>query len=68
MEYVKYKINETYKVAMKLGLENANEIERNVFKEMLYQIAIAANDEMRQEVSEVIHKQANKYTTGAVAN
>ena len=65
MKHVKNKIDETYKVALKLGLKNATEMEQKIFKDMLYQIAVAVNDETRHAVSEILHTQANKYTGGA---
>ena len=68
MEYVKTKIEETYNVALKLGLNGATDLERKIFKDMLYQIAVAVNDETRHSVSQILHEQANKYTGGALAN
>jgi len=64
MEYVKSKINETYKVALKLGIKNATEIEKKVFKDMLYQITVAVSDEARNKVETVLHEQSDKYTGG----
>ena len=64
MDYVKDKIDETYKVALKLGLKVATDMEKKTFKEMLYNIAVAVNDETRKVVSEVLHNQSDKYTGG----
>jgi hypothetical protein len=63
MEYVKTKIDETYQVALKLGL-NGTDIEKKIFKDMLYQIAVSANDETRHAVNEILYTQSDKYTGG----
>jgi len=62
MGFVKTKIDETYNVALKLGIKNASEMEKDIFKNMLYQIAVAANDETRHEIGETLHVQSGKYT------
>ena len=62
------KIEETYNVALKLGLKEASDIERKIFKDMLYQIAVAVNDETRHAVSSILHEQSNKFTGGALVN
>ena len=64
MEFVNTKIDETYNVALKLGLKGTD-IEKKIFKDMLYRIALAVTDETRHAVDEILHTQADKYTSGA---
>jgi hypothetical protein len=62
MEYTKSKIEETYKIALKLGLEDkATEIEKKIFREMLFRIAMSAVDESRMNINQMLHTESNDY-------
>jgi len=62
--FVEHKIEEIYNVAIKLGLEKATEMEKDLFKKALMQIAVAAIDEVRSNISQLLHEESNKYTNG----
>ena len=55
------KINETFDVAMKYGLDKAEPFVQRVFKNMLYDIAMSASDEIRQQVSDLMCADTEKY-------
>ena len=63
--FVDKKIEEIYNVALKLGLENASELEKRLFKSSLRQIAVAAIDEVRHNIGDVLHAESNKYTNAS---
>jgi hypothetical protein len=62
--FVEHKIEEIYNVAIKLGVENATDMEKDLFKKALRQIAVAAIDEVRGNISQLLHEESNKYTNG----
>jgi hypothetical protein len=62
--FVEHKIEEIYNVAIKLGLENATDMEKDLFKKALRQIAVAAIDEVRGNISQLLNEESNKYTNG----
>jgi hypothetical protein len=59
--FVEEKIEEIYNVAIKLGLENATDMEKDLFKKALKQIAVAAIDEVRGNIIQLIYEVSNKY-------
>ncbi len=63
--FVDKKIEEIYNVALKLGVENASELEKRLFKSSLRQIAVAAIDEVRHNIGDVLHTESNKYTNAS---
>jgi len=64
--FVEHKIEETYNVAIKLGLSKSSDMEKDLFKTALRQIAVAAIDEVRGNISQLLHEESNKYTNGNV--
>jgi hypothetical protein len=62
--FVENKIEEIYNVAIKLGVDKATDMEKDLFKKALRQIAVAAIDEVRGNVSQLLHEESNKYTNG----
>lgn len=60
--FVEYKIDEVYQTALKLGLENCTDLEKTIFKNSLAQIAVAMADEIRSDVTELLHQKSNRYT------
>jgi hypothetical protein len=60
--FVDTKIEEIYQVALKLGVDKATEFEKELFKKALKQIAVCAIDEVRSNVSQVLHEQSYNYT------
>lgn len=62
--FVEHKIEEIYNVAIKLGVENATDMEKDLFKKALRQIAVAAIDEVRGNISQLLYEESNKYTNG----
>ena len=56
------KIEEAYDLALKLGLQNASEFEKDVFKSTLKQIAVSAIDELRKKAEDLMHNEAGLYT------
>lgn len=63
--FVEQKIEEIYNVAIKLGIDKASELEKDLFKKALRQIAVAAVDEVRTNVGNLLHDQSNKYTNAS---
>ena len=64
--FVEHKIEEIYNVAIKLGVDKATEMEKDLFRKALRQIAVAAIDEVRSNISQLLHDESNKYTNGNV--
>jgi len=62
------KIEEIYQTALILGLKNAAAIEKEIFKNALYQIAVCAIDEVRSDIGKNMHDLSNKYTNGSRNN
>jgi len=62
--FVEHKIEEIYNVAIKLGVEKATDMEKDLFKKALRQIAVAAIDEVRGNIGQLLHEESNKYTNG----
>lgn len=60
--FVEQKIDEVYNVALKLGVEGATDMEKDIFKKALRHIAVAAIDEVRGNIAELMHNESNKYT------
>jgi hypothetical protein len=63
--FVDKKIEEIYNVALKLGVENVSELEKRLFKSSLRQIAVAAIDEVRHNIGDVLHTESNKCTNAS---
>ncbi len=63
--FVEHKIEEIYNVVIKLGVEKATDMEKDLFKKALRQIAVAAIDEVRGNISQLLHEESNKYTNGS---
>ena len=62
-KFTENKIEETYNIALKLGIEEkASVVEKKIFKDMLYRIAMSASDEARANINEMLHKESNEYT------
>lgn len=55
------KIENAYNVALKLGLKNATDFERSVFKLQLHEIAMAAFDEAKNISYDLLDKESQKY-------
>lgn len=62
IEMTELKIEEVYKVALKLGVNNAKEFEKDIFKKALREIAMTAIDEARREVEQTLHELSLRYT------
>jgi len=60
--FVEHKIEEIYNVAIKLGVDKASDMEKDLFRKALRQIAVAAIDEVRGNISNLLHDESNKYT------
>lgn len=60
--YTDKKIDEAFEIAMKIGASSAKDIEKDVFRKSLKQIAVAALDDARKDIEELMHKESNKYT------
>lgn len=58
--FVDHKIEEIYNCAIKLGIDKASDIEKKLFKQALRQIAVAAIDEIRHGINDLLHEQSNK--------
>jgi hypothetical protein len=63
--FVEIKIEEIYNVALKLGVDKASEMEKDLFKNALRQIAVAAIDEVRSDAIEFLHVKSHKYSNQA---
>jgi len=61
MTFVETKIEEAYKVALMLGLDKAENIQKELFKKTLNQIAVSAVDEVRKELNEMMHQKSQQY-------
>ena len=59
--FVEHKIEEIYNVEIKLGVEKATDMEKDLFKKALRQIAVTAIDEVRGNISQLLHDESNKY-------
>lgn len=64
MDHVKNKVDEAFRVALKLGMGKASDVEKEIFKELLFQIAGAANDEIRKSIDDELFKYNIKYSNG----
>jgi len=60
--FVEHKIEEIYNVAIKLGVDKATEMEKDLFRKALRQIAVAAIDEVRGNIGQLLHEESKKYT------
>lgn len=60
--FVERKVEEIYNVAIKLGVERATDMEKDLFKKALRQIAVAAIDEVRSNITQLLHEESNRYT------
>ena len=60
--FVEHKIEEIYNVAIKLGVDKATEMEKDLFRKALRQIAVAAIDEVRGNITHLLYDESNKYT------
>ncbi len=58
---VRKKIEEAYNIALKLGMEGASKIEKDIYKKLLNEIAIYAIDELRADVTSLMSDRAHKY-------
>lgn len=59
---IELKIEETYQVALKLGLDKSSDIEKRIFKKMLQDIVVAAIDDVRHGVNELLHEQSRSHS------
>jgi len=62
MTFVETKIEEAYKVALMLGLDKAADIQKDLFRKALNQIAVTAIDEVRNELTDIMHNKSQQYT------
>lgn len=60
-DHTENKIQAVYDVALKLGLDSANNIEKSIFKNMLREIAASAIDTARNKVTELLGDESHKY-------
>jgi hypothetical protein len=59
--FTEKKIEDVYQVALKLGLDKAQDIEKAIFRQALNSIAVAAVDEARHKIEQIMHDESNKY-------
>lgn len=64
--FVEQKIEDVYNVAIKLGADKATEMEKDLFRKALRQIAVAAIDEVRGNIGQLLHEESGKYTNGNI--
>lgn len=60
MAQVQNKIHDAYKVALKLGVKNATQFEKEYFLAMLNQISVATIDEAKREIFDLMDDQADR--------
>jgi len=60
-DHVERKIQEVYLLAVKLGLDNASDFEKEMFQKELARIAVAAVDSMRGDVSMLLMERSRDY-------
>jgi hypothetical protein len=58
------KIEQAYSVAVKLGLNPSSEAKKDLFMMSLRRIAVAAVDEVRNEVSQYMYVKSQEYSEG----
>jgi hypothetical protein len=66
--WVEDKIEETYNLALRLGLNSAKYYEKEIFKKMLYEIAVRVTDEVRRDFGKLTHELSDKYTHQSRSN
>lgn len=59
MEHIQTKIDEVYNVALQLGVSNASEHEKAIFKTLIKQLVISTIDDARNKVTDLLFKEAN---------
>lgn len=57
--YTEKKINQVFELALKLGLDKSSKYEKEIFKNSLIEIAVAAIDESTQFIDELMHQRSN---------
>lgn len=57
--YTEKKINQVFELALKLGLDKSSNYEKEIFKNSLIEIAVAAIDESTQFIDELMHQRSN---------
>lgn len=66
--FTDHKIDEVYEVALKLGIELATDMEKDIFKKALRQIAVAAIDDVRHNIESLMHNESNRYINANAEN
>lgn len=66
MDFIKTKVEDVNKLALRLGIDKRTELEQAIFKEALFQIAVTAIDDTRSKIGDLMSVQSNAYTNSAL--
>lgn len=60
-DYINKKVESAYDIALKLGVDKATDIEKEIFRKMLYDLVVISHDDIAQKISTLISTESNKY-------